>query len=137
HNGIGSLTKFIINPLIEEELNGDFSFSFEYPLFAPFGIQIEGGSIIKAGVPDGTNQLFRVYRPTKSMGYLRVQARHIFYDLADNLIEDTFIVDKSGQGAMDQMRRTTQYPHDFQFFSDIPIVASVRMVRYNPIEALL
>lgn len=136
HNGLGSLDRNIITPVVEETLNGLYAFSFTYPIFAPHGIQIDGQSIVRVPTPKG-NQLFRVYKPIKSMGYLTVHCYHIFYDLVDNFIEDTNIVAKFGQGAISQLGGATQYAHMFQFFSDIITIANARIVRMNPVEALL
>ncbi|MCM3735606.1 phage tail protein [Bacillus cytotoxicus] len=136
HNGIGILDANIYEPVVEETLNGLFIFSFCYPLFAPHGAEIEGQCIVKVPTPDG-EQLFRVARPQPSMGELKVFCYHIFYDLTDNLIEDTFIENKSGTAALDQLSTKCQYPHPFKFFSDISKVSSSRLVRKNPVEAIL
>ncbi|PEA97950.1 endopeptidase [Bacillus cereus] len=136
HNGIGALDKNIYNATIEEELNGLFLFSFSYPLFAPRGLEIEGMSIIKVPTPDG-EQLFRVAAPKVSMGEITAQCYHIFYDLTENLIEDIFAETTNGNGAMNRMSAGCQYKHPFQFYSDVPKIASARIVRKNPVEALL
>ncbi|EJR88123.1 phage tail spike protein [Bacillus cereus] len=136
HNGIGALDKDIYNTTVEEELNGLFLFSFSYPLFAPHGLEIEGMSIIKVPTPDG-EQLFRVAAPKVSMGEITAQCYHIFYDLTENLIEDIFAETTNGNGAMNRMSAGCQYKHPFQFYSDIPKIASARIVRKNPVEALL
>ncbi|MCR6855665.1 phage tail spike protein [Paenibacillus jamilae] len=136
HNGIGALDKNIYNATVEEELNGLFLFSFSYPLFAPHGLEIEGMSIIKVPTPDG-EQLFRVAAPKVSMGEITAQCYHIFYDLTENLIEDIFAEATNGNGAMNRMSAGCQYKHPFQFYSDVPKIASARIVRKNPVEALL
>ncbi|OUB69385.1 endopeptidase [Bacillus thuringiensis serovar zhaodongensis] len=136
HNGIGALDKNIYNATVEEELNGLFLFSFSYPLFAPRGLEIEGMSIIKVPTPDG-EQLFRVAAPKVSMGEITAQCYHIFYDLTENLIEDIFAETTNGNGVMNRMSAGCQYKHPFQFYSDVPKIASARIVRKNPVEALL
>ncbi|HDR7000634.1 TPA: phage tail protein [Bacillus cereus] len=136
HNGIGALDKNIYNATVEEELNGLFLFSFSYPLFAPRGLEIEGMSIIKVPTPDG-EQMFRVAAPKVSMGEITAQCYHIFYDLTENLIEDIFAETTNGNGAMNRMSAGCQYKHPFQFYSDVPKIASARIVRKNPVEALL
>ncbi|AZR76293.1 phage tail spike protein [Bacillus thuringiensis] len=136
HNGIGALDKNIYNTTVEEELNGLFLFSFSYPLFAPHGLEIEGMSIFKVPTPDG-EQLFRVAVPKVSMGEITAQCYHIFYDLTENLIEDIFAETTNGNGAMNRMSAGCQYKHPFQFYSDVPKIASARIVRKNPVEALL
>ncbi|WP_051669202.1 phage tail spike protein [Carnobacterium jeotgali] len=136
HNGLGSLDKNILETVVEEELNGLYSFVFKYPIFAPHGSEIDGQSVIRVPTPDG-NQLFRVYNPIKSMGYLTIKTYHIFYDLVDNFIEDMNIVGKNGQGAISQLGGATQYSHTFRFFSNIETTTNARMVRMNPVAALI
>lgn len=136
HNGLGSLDKNILETVVEEELNGLYSFVFKYPIFAPHGSEIDGQSVIRVPTPDG-NQLFRVYNPIKSMGYVTIKTYHIFYDLADNFVEDTNIVGKNGQGAITQLGGATQYSHTFRFFSDIETTINARIVRMNPVAALI
>ncbi|PHB54576.1 hypothetical protein COE92_14415 [Bacillus wiedmannii] len=136
HNGIGILDKNIYDAAVEENLNGLFMFTFSYPLFAPYGTKIDGMSIIKVPTPDG-DQLFRVVSPKPSMGELVVQCYHIFYDLTENLIEDIFPESTDGNGAMHRISEGCQYKHPFTFYSDIPKISSSRIVRKNPVEAIL
>ncbi|MCM3511636.1 phage tail spike protein [Carnobacterium inhibens] len=136
HNGIGSLDQNIIDPKIHWIDNGVFSFEFEYPLFAKHGLEINNSSIIKARDPEQDN-LFFVYKIVPSMGYIKVYAYQMFYKLAFNTINDTNIVNKTGQGALTQMSGGTQYPHKFKFASDILNTANSRVVRKNPVEFLL
>ncbi|MBJ8054695.1 phage tail protein [Bacillus cereus] len=136
HNGIGILDDNIYEPVIEETLNGVYVFSFKYPLFAPHGLEIDGQYLIKAPTPDG-DQLFRVANPAPSNGELHVFCYHIFYDLVDNFIEDTNIVNKTGLGALDQVKGALQYPTRFDFYSDVSKLANARLVRKNPVEFLL
>lgn len=136
-NGIGILDNNIIDPLINEELNGIYTMKFTYPIFAKYGNEITGESVVRAPVPKGNDQLFRVYKISPSMGYIDVTLRHIFYDLIDNFIEDTNIVQKNGINALNQLLGATQYGHRFEGFSDIQKITNSRMVRANPVEAIL
>ena len=129
-NGLGSLDKNIINPEISWRDNGAFTLEFKYPLFAKHGKEIENSSIIRANDPEGSN-LFFVYKITPSMGYVSVLCYQISYKLAFNSINDTNIVNKSGQNALAQMSNVTQYPHSFTFSSDILTTATSRVVRKN------
>ncbi len=136
HNGLGSLDNNILNPEISWKDNGAFTLEFRYPLFSKHGFEIENSSIIRANDPEGSN-LFFVYKITPSMGYVTVLCYQISYKLAFNSINDTNIVNKSGQNALAQMSNSTQYPHSFTFHSDIQTTATSRVVRKNPIEFLL
>lgn len=136
HNGLGSLDNSIISPLIKWHDNGAFTLEFKYPLFAKHGKGIENSSIIKANDPEGSN-LFFVYKVIPSMGYISVYCYQISYKLAFNAIDDTFIVNKNGQQALNQIASSTQYKHNFKFSSDISTIANSRVVRKNVIEFLL
>uniref|UniRef100_UPI0011A5D8B4 phage tail spike protein n=1 Tax=Bacillus thuringiensis TaxID=1428 RepID=UPI0011A5D8B4 len=136
HNGIGVLDKHIYSATVEEELNGLFVFNFNYPLFAPYGTKIDGMSIIKVPTPDG-DQLFRVVTPKVSMGEIKAVCYHIFYDLTENLIEDIFIQPTNGSAAMARLSSGCQYKHPFIFYSDITNISTARIVRKNPVEAML
>lgn len=136
HNGIGILDNNIYEAEIEEILNGVYTLSFKYPLFAPHGLEIDGQCLVKVPTPDG-DQLFRVANPHPTDGVLNVFCYHIFYDLVDNFIEDTNIVGKTGFGALDQVKGALQYPTKFDFYSDVSRVANARLVRKNPVEFLL
>ncbi|WP_144608512.1 phage tail spike protein [Bacillus cereus] len=136
HNGIGILSDAVHEATVQEDLNGVYVLSFKYPLFSPHGLDIKGQSLIQVPTPDG-DQLFRVANPSASMGILSVFCYHVFYDLIDNFIEDTNIVDKTGLGALVQIKGALQYPSRFEFFSDIGKLNNARLVRMNPIEAIL
>ncbi|WP_088350539.1 phage tail spike protein [Bacillus cereus] len=136
HNGIGVLDKHIYSATVEEGLNGLFVFNFNYPLFAPYGTKIDGMSIIKVPTPDG-DQLFRVVTPKVSMGEIKAVCYHIFYDLTENLIEDIFIQPTNGSAAMARLSSGCQYKHPFTFYSDVTNISTARIVRKNPVEAML
>lgn len=136
-NGFGAIDNYIVNPEVDWEMNGKFQLSFAYPSFLEKSVYLKNKNIVRAPVPFMQDQLFRIYRTRKVLGFIEVEARHIFYDLLDNLIEDTNIVGKNGQVALQQLLGATQYPHRFMGLSDIETINSARMVRYNPIEALL
>lgn len=146
-NGFGDFSNAIINPEVSWEMNGEFKITFEYPLFelASFAAKprkeiienLTNRNIVRAPVPYMDDQLFRIYRTKEVLGYIQVEARHIFYDLIDNLIEDTNVVGKNGLGALTQLLNATQYTHKFKAFSDIDSIRNMRIVRYNPVKALL
>ncbi|PEC57708.1 phage tail spike protein, partial [Bacillus wiedmannii] len=93
-------------------------------------------SIIKVPTPDG-DQLFRVVTPKVSMGEIKAVCYHIFYDLTENLIEDIFIQPTNGSAAMARLSSGCQYKHPFTFYSDVTNISTARIVRKNPVEAML
>ncbi|MBM0241168.1 phage tail protein [Streptococcus suis] len=93
--------------------------------------------IIKIHDIDGKEDYYRVRKPQHNLKYTTIYAEHITYDLNDNLIEDIFIVNSDGQQALDKISKSTQYPHPFDLRSDIDSVRNLRLVRVNPMQAIL
>jgi len=135
-NGIAVLDNGIKNNEISEIKNGMFSFDFEYFSDSKFSDLIKGDMIIVAPTPYG-DQPFRVHKITEQIGYVKVECYHIFYDLASNLIEDSNFVKSTGTALMNRFNAAFQYSTSFRFSSDIDTVANCRMVRMNPVQALL
>lgn len=118
---------------IEEELNGILELKLEYPMDnrGKWEKLLEG-NIIKA---DG--QLFRIYRKIKTLASIKVNARHIFYDLLDNFLEDVRPTNLSGQSALDWILTHTQYTHSFSSMGDVGGFNTKYFVRKNPVEAIM
>lgn len=140
-NGYGVLDDlFNAAPQGSWELNGEFKISFEVPFFADVEKtrHLVNGNILQVPVPHMERQLFRIYRSEKSLGYVQGEARHIFYDLLDNFIEDTNIQNQPGNNAIQQILNNTVYEHRFTGSSNInDRNANARVVRMNPVEAIL
>lgn len=137
-NGLAVLDRNIVSPVVTEELNGLFSFEFDYPIHAPHSDELLPEIIVKAAVPELADQLFRIVERDDALGgFLHIVAHHIFYDLATNFIEDTYIVNKNGSGALTQLLGATQFMHRFTGTSNITAVNNIRLVRLNPVEVLL
>lgn len=136
-NGYGAIDDYVMSQEVTWEMNGQFYAYLEYPAFLDKSAYLVNKNILRVPVPFMEDQLFRIYRVRKVLGFIQVEARHIFYDLMDNLIEDTNIVGKTGSQAIQQLLGATQYEHRFIGFSDISTSNNARMVRYNPVEALL
>ena len=138
HNGLGILNDHIVGPVVTEELNGIFKLEFDYPTHAPHGDGLTPERIVRCAVPNMQDQLFRISEREAAIGGIfHIVAFHVFYDLAQNLIEDTFIVSKYGDHALAQLLGATQFPHEFTSSSNIDIVNNARMVRLNAAAAIL
>ena len=159
NNGIVILNE-CISCIVEEELNGMLEATIEYPLLDTverFGtitpmktvgtklvgeqgisempnkwIYLVEGNIIKV---DG--QLFRIYHKRKTSYSIKVEARHIYYDLADNFLEDVRPTNKTGLGALQYILANTQYPHGFTATGDVGGIDTRYFVRTNPIDAIM
>ncbi len=131
HNGLGTLKDFISNPKITEILNGDYYLEFEYSFNGFLSEELEEERIIKAN-----NQLFRIYYIDKSLKKIKVLAKHIVFDLNNNFVEDTAIVEKNGQDALNWIFSKTKTKHSFTASSDILSTKNARYVRKNIFEVL-
>ena len=132
HNGLGVLIP--TSAKITRKLNDmEYYLDLVHP-FDEYGKwkRIQEDRIIKAN-----EQLFRIKHVTKTLSDITVYAEHIFFDLQNNFIEDTNIVEKNGRLAINQILTNTSYPHHFSGTSNITNIASSRMVRKNVVSALI
>ncbi|WP_282804280.1 phage tail spike protein [Clostridium tetani] len=135
HNGLAVLDS-CISCTVEEELNGYYGLELEYPMFSTKAKYLIEDNIIKAPTPTGL-QLFRIYRKVKNMSSVVCYARHIFYDLLDNFIEDCRPTELNGHSALNNILHATQYSHKFKANSNIATMATAYYIRKNPIEVLI
>jgi len=85
------------------------------------------------------DQPFRIYRVVPELTKITVYARHIFYDLADNMIRK-YEPSSSDTGAAVAQNISTKClsEHDFIFYSDLTSTADeVAFENVNPVDALL
>ena len=85
------------------------------------------------------DQPFRIYRVVPELDKVTVYARHIFYDLLDNMIKSLkpspFAV---GASVVQSLSGACLSSHDFSFYSDLTSTAEdVEWENVNPVEAML
>ena len=132
NNGLGILIPS--SAIITRTLNDmKYYIDLKHP-FDEFGKWklLQEDRIIKAN-----NQLFRIKHVVKTLSDITVYAEHIFFDLQNNFIEDTNIVEKNGLLAINQLLNNTSYKHHFIGTSDITTKSNSRMVRKNVVSALI
>ena len=137
--GLGVLDREIISPIVVEELGGEFSLTFTYPADGPAATHLTLENIVAAPVPGlEQRQGFRISEVATTLdGMLEVTAFHVFYDLAANLIADTYVVNKTAKGALTQILGAANTSHGFTATSSDTVTrSSARMVRM-PITAAL
>ena len=85
------------------------------------------------------DQPFRIYRVVPSLDKITVYARHIFYDLLDNMIASVKPSSSQvGASVVQQISAECMTAHDFTFYSDLDATAEeVEYVNTNPVDALL
>ena len=85
------------------------------------------------------DQPFRIYRVVPELDKVTVYARHIFYDLLDNMIKSLKPSPSAvGASVVQSLSGACLSPHDFSFYSDLTSNAEdVEWENVNPVEALL
>lgn len=131
HNGI--VLPDVVSCTIEEELNGKYVLELTHP------IDEEGkwGNLAEENIIKADGQLFRIHSTEKNLEYVYVYARHIFYDLLHNFLEDVRPTNLNGTAALNWILTGTQYPHYFIGMSDIDSLNTQYFIRKNPVEAML
>ena len=85
------------------------------------------------------DQPFRIYRVVPELDKVTVYARHIFYDLLDNMIKSLKPSPSAvGASVVQSISKACLSNHDFTFYSDLTSTAEeVAWENINPVEALL
>lgn len=127
-NGIKVLQP--VSCIVSETRNLDYSLTITMPMYDN---SIEEEMIIKAPTPKNGNQLFRVYdSDIDADGNNVYYARHIFYDMLDDFIED-ISPSGNGQTALNAILSGTGFTGE----SDITFTLSSTYQMENPIRAIL
>lgn len=131
HNGI--VLTDLLSCKIEEELNGKYILELEHSIDDKGKWQyLQEEVIVKA---DG--QLFRIHDIKKDLNSVSVVARHIFYDLLHNFLEDVRPTNIDGVGALNHILNNTQYEHRFTAVGNVETTNTQYYIRKNPVEAIL
>ena len=85
------------------------------------------------------DQPFRIYRVVPELDKVTVYARHIFYDLLDNMIKNLKPSPSAvGASVVQSLSGACLSSHDFSFYSDLTSTAEdVEWENANPVEAML
>lgn len=140
HTGFGHLTNDLIEPVVTEEISGEYLLTFTYPADAILAEHVKVGALVACHVPTvNQRQAFRIVTVEHALnGLLRVKALHLSYDLAKVLIADTNIVNKDANQALLQLRGATNPPNAFTALSSFNATPrTVRVVRQSVLECLM
>ena len=136
HDGLGILNN-VSSCVINRELNGEWSLDLEIDISDRKAHRLGEFKILKAPTPSGF-QLFRIREIEKNLDTISVYATHIFFDLSDNYILDTNIVDKTRGEAIKHVLNNTNYGHRFTHVNeDKTDINNCRIVRKNVVESLI
>ena len=85
------------------------------------------------------DQPFRIYRVVPELDKVTIYARHIFYDLLDNMIQSLKPSPSAvGASVVQSLSEACLSSHDFSFYSDLTSTAEdVEWENVNPVEAML
>ena len=85
------------------------------------------------------DQPFRIYRVVPELDKVTVYARHIFYDLLDNMIKSLKPSPSAvGASVVQSLAGACLSSHDFSFYSDLTSTAEdMEWENVNPVEAML
>lgn len=137
NDGLGAITPS--SCVVSEEINGTFELELVHQIDA-FGKwkRLQKNNIIRVKTHRNM-QAFRICRVVKNAadGTIKVNARHIFYDLLANLMEDVRPIDKTGLEAGQQILSGCQYLTPFTFSSDITHTSTAYYIRKSPVQAFL
>lgn len=99
--------------------------------------EIELNDYIKIPTPSG-EQLFRIrYIDDTAKHAIRLECKHIFFDLEDRIVWDTFIQDRNGQQALEQVLNNLDETTPFTAFSNISNRNNLRLVRTKGVTSIL
>lgn len=96
---------------------------------------IKSGNIIVADTPQGA-QPFRILNPEITHTKITCKCNHVFYDSANYLIADSYVVDSTCNQALDHLNTATEPKSPFSTVSNIPTINSFRCVRKSLYEAI-
>lgn len=122
--------------LVHEKKNGDYSLTMTLSMD---DVLCDTDVIIGVTVKkNNLRQYFRIYDVYRNMdGNKEVLARHVFYDLLNNFLDDVRPTNATGQEALQKMLASTQFETDFVGESDITTVSTAYWQMKNPVEALI
>ena len=114
-NSNGDVVLIPIKAKIHKEDNEDFYLDLECD--TKYSSCLVANNIIVAPTPQG-DQAFRLLNPdTKNK--ISVKAKHVYYDSKNYLIENTKVVSKTGNQAINQINNATNPASEFVVDSDI------------------
>lgn len=118
---------------IHKEDNGAYYLDLETNL--DYINDIVQGNILVANTPQG-DQAFRISNVTVTRKKMNAKCYHVFYDSKNYLIEDSYVVDKNCNDALDHLNNATSDLSPFTTLSDVNDTNSYRCVRKSLYEAI-
>ena len=131
NNGIKILHP--LKALVRKEDNGDYYIDLKDTIE---NIEYyQSGMIIRVNTPWGY-QGFRLSNPVIENKKISCKGHHLYFDSKNYIIEDSYVVDKDCNDALDHLNTATDITSPFNTLSDIPTISSYRCVRHSLEEAI-
>lgn len=133
----GQTTPTLMRAIVREAINGEFSCEVDTLT------EIEENQIIKLPLPDGSEELFRLSEPSKSMDHVtgrliyHAEGWHISYDLMHEMIQNRHLVDMKAADAVKAIVTSGIEETRFTGTSDIEATATLYVQLRNPVDALI
>lgn len=115
-----------------KEDNKDFYLDIEAPL--SYIDDLTPNRILVSNTPQGT-QAFRITDIEKRKSKIKLKAWHVSYDSKNYVIQDSYVVDKDGNSAINHLNDATDNISPFTVSSNITSIHSYRCVRRSLWEA--
>ena len=122
-----------IKAKVHKEDNADYYLDLETNL--DYINDIVQGNIVVANTPQG-DQAFRISNVTATRKKIKAKCYHVFYDSKNYLIQDSYVVDKDCNDALDHLNSATDTTSPFTTLSDVTNINTFRCVRKSLYEAI-
>lgn len=135
---LGELVDIIDSGYVEEERNGIFEFTIDYPVGYPLSDLLVEENMIEAKPNEEQGlQKFRIYDTKRLMkNVILVFARHESFDLANDHVENVNLENASCEYALNTLFRNSHFSTHYRGYSDIINAQNYKIDNVNILNAI-
>ena len=135
---LGELVYIIDSGYVEEERNGIFEFTIDYPVGYPLSDLIVEENMIETKPNEEQGlQKFRIYDTKRLMkNVISVFARHESFDLANDHVENVNLENASCEYALNTLFRNSHFSTHYRGYSDIINAQNYKIDNVNILNAI-
>ena len=135
---LGELVDIIDSGYVEEERNGIFELTIDYPIGYPLSDLIVEENMIEAKPNEEQGlQKFRIYDTKLLMkNVISVFARHESFDLANDHVENVNLENASCEYALNTLFRNSHFSTHYRGYSDIINAQNYKIDNVNILNAI-
>lgn len=135
---LGELADIIDSGYVEEERNGIFEFTIDYPVGYPLSDLIVEENMIEAKANEEQDlQKFRIYDTKRLMkNIISVFARHESFDLGNDHVENVNLENASCEYALNTLFRNSHFSTHYRGYSDIINAQNYSIDNVNILNAI-